>query len=183
MENIVDFLEQFFITEAKMATLKRVPNIENFNTALNEYFNFLVPQLRGATGHMPLTKLDDEDVYMMLEGLPDDRPRLLFKISQYSHEKYGTVWVAYVSNSNPLDGPKFWHTALFIVNEGGLKIGRYMLWTNYTDRGDKDAPFAWDEMWGYHDLNFETIVGPVDILRVQGPSEENGGLEQYNADI
>ncbi len=183
MENIVNFLEQFFTAEAKMATLKRIPNIENFNNALDEYFNFLVPQLRGATGHIPLTKLDDEDVYMMLEGLPDDNPRLLFKISQYNHEKYGTVWLAYVSNSNPLEGAKFWNTALLLINEEGLKIARYMLWTNYTERGERDVPYRWDEMWGYRDLNFETIEGPIEIFKVQEPDDYNGGLEQYNADV
>jgi len=166
-----------------MSTLKRVPNLKDYNHALEEYYAFLVPQLRGSTGHMPMTELDDEDVYMMLEGLPDDNPRNIYKISQYTHEKYKNVWVAYVSNPNPLEGPKFWSTALFIIEEEGLKVARYLLWSNYTERGDQDAPFEWDGMWGYRDLNFETIEGPSEIHRIQEPSEHNGGLEQYNAEM
>ncbi|NVK65037.1 MAG: hypothetical protein HWE22_10645 [Flavobacteriales bacterium] len=183
MNDIVNFLEEFFAKEAKMSTLKRVPNLNDYNRALEEYYAFLVPQLRGSTGHMPMTELDDEDVYMMLEGLPDDTKRYMYKISKYSHSKYGTVWVAYVSKPSPPEGGKYWNTALFLIEEEGLKVARYMLWSNYTERGDQDAPYEWDGLWGYRDLNFETIQGPSQILRILEPIDHKGGLEQYNAEM
>ena len=131
---------------------------------------------------MPLQELEDEDVYVMLEGYPDDTPRYIYKISKYNHEKYGDVWVAYVSNPSPPEGAKYWSTALFIIDEKGLKIARFMLWSNYTEMGDKDTPFNWDGLWGYRDLNFDTIVGPSEILRILKPLDHNNGVEQYNAD-
>ena len=184
MEKIKPFLEAFISKETKMLLLKSNPDIEPYNTALSEYLSFLVRQLHGATGHLMKTEPDDEDIMEMLGDFEDPNPRQLFKISAYEHEKYGNVFVAFTSSENPTVRLMVLSDAIMIIEEEGeLKIAKFLLYTNYTKRRDKDAPYRWDKMGGYTDLDFETLNGPVKIERYQEPSDWKDGPRLYNDNI
>lgn len=181
MNRIKSFVEKYLEAEAKLTTVKRLPEMDSYNEALDYYFSFLVKQLQGATGHMPMTELGSEDEYEMLAGYPDDTPRLLFKISEYLHPTYRNTWVAYLSQPNATPDYKSLHDAIIIIEDNGdLKIAKFLLYTNYTDYGHKDAPYRWDDMAGYHDLNLKSLKEPINIERYLEP---NKGLELYNENI
>lgn len=184
MENIYSFSKKFLEKEAEIITRKRVPDLDSYNYALQEYFSFLVEKLHGATGHMPMTELDSEEEYEMMEGYPDDTPRQIFKISEYYTSQYGTVWVIFVSERNFKESFKQLESAFIVIKESGeLKIAKFLLFNNYTESGDLNARYRWDDMWGYPDLNFETLKNPVKIDRYLEPSDSQEGLDQYNASI
>lgn len=63
IEQVYTFSKKFLKSEAQVTTQKRIPDLVSYNTALQEYFSFLVEHLRGATGHMPMDKLSGEDYY------------------------------------------------------------------------------------------------------------------------
>src|SRR4051812_17106077 len=133
MKKIKPFLEAFTDKETIMLLLKSKPDIEAYNKALSEYFSFLVPQLRGATGRIIKTEPDDEDIMEMLGEFEDPNKRQLFKISAYEHKKYGRVFVAFTSSDNPTESLIVLSDALMIIEEDGeLKIAKFLLYTNYT---------------------------------------------------
>jgi len=183
MKKIKPFLEAFIDKEAIMLLLKSKPDIEPYNIALSEYFSFLVPQLHGATGHIIKTEPDDEDIMEMLGEFEDPNKRQLFKISAYEHKKYGKVFVAYTSSENPTQKLLVLSDAMMIIEDEELKIAKFLLYTNYTERGDKDAPYRWDEMRGYNDLKFDLLEGPIAIERFEQPSDWKEGLKLYNDNI
>jgi hypothetical protein len=184
MQKIKTFLEAFFSKETTMLLLKSKPDIEAYNTALSEYLSFLVRQLHGTTGHLIKTEPDDEDIMEMLNDFEDPNERRLFKISEYEHEKYGKVFVAFTSSDNPTETLSVLSDAIIIIEEEKeLKIAKFLLYTNYTERGNKDASYRWDKMGGYTDLNFDTLNGPIKIERFQQPSDWREGLKLYNDDI
>lgn len=184
MQKVKPFVEAFFDKETTMLCLKSKPDVEPYNIALSEYLSFLVRQLHGTTGHLTKTEPDDEDVMEMLGDFEDPNQRQLFKISEYEHEKYGKVFIAFTSSENPTETLLVLSNAIVIIEEdGGLKIAKFLLYTKHTERGDQNAPYRWDEMSGYADLNFETLNGPIKIERFQQPSDWKEGLQLYNDDI
>jgi hypothetical protein len=184
MNKIKSFVEKFAGSEARVSTLARTRDLAAYNNELKIYYSFLVKQLQGATGYMPKeTPLSDIE-YEMFKGYPETKPRGIFKISEYKSQKYGTVWVAFVSEQNFDEYYKSLQDALFVIEESGeLKIAKNMLYTNYSENGDQNTPYRWDDMKGYQDLNFETIGEPILIERYMEPGDWLPGLELYNANI
>ncbi len=180
MERVKQFLEEFLMKEANVADKIIIPNLESYSIALNEYYSYLVVQLQGATGYMPMNELRDDEFYEACKGYPKRLPRFLYKISEYTHEKYGKVWAAYVSQENPITLVKRLNNIILLIEENNqLKIARFLMYSNYTEYGHQDAPYKWKEQWGYRDLSLESLVGPIHIERYLEPSEKNDGLKMY----
>lgn len=179
MEKVKLFSEQFAEKEAEVSTRKRFPDLDAYHKALNEYFSFLVEQLQGATGHMPLKELRSPEHYEKMKKYPADLPRHIFKISEYNSVKYGKAWVVFASSSGHYEELD---SAFIVIEEHAeLKIAKFLLYTHYTESGDKDAPYRWDDMQGYSDLNFSSLEGPVNIERYKEP--EDGGEALYHQEI
>jgi hypothetical protein len=184
IEQVYTFSKKFLKSEAQVTTQKRIPDLVSYNTVLQEYFSFLVEQLQGATGHMPMDGLSGEDYYERMKRYPADTPREIFKISEYNSPEYGKVWVVFVSERNYKETFKHLENAFVVIEEEGkLKVAKFLLYNNYTEIGDPDAPYRWDDMEGYSDLNFETLKNPVKIERYVEPSDSEEGLKLYNDDI
>jgi hypothetical protein len=184
MEKVYAFIQRFAEKEAEVATRKRVPDLDAYHKALQEYYTFLVEQLQGATGHMPLDGPRSEAEYAMLKSYPDDVPRRVFKISEYTSAAYGKAWVVFTSGINPGGKKSRLNSALIVIEENGvLKVAKLLLLTNYTENRDPNAAYRWDEMQGYTDLSFQSLEGPVSVERYLEPSDWEEGLSQYNADI
>ena len=184
MEKVYAFVKQFLLLEAEVTTRKRIRNIEAYNKVLQEYYTFLLTDVQGATGHMPMDKPLSDIEYEMLAGYPDDTPREIFKISEYESTKYGKVYIVFVSDRNFNGVHKRMQDAFIVIGENGkLKIASSLLFTNYNKMGDRSAPYRWDVMWGNIGLNFETLKNPVNIERYLAPSSWEPGLIQYNANI
>lgn len=181
MEQIIRFLEKFFEVEAKVSSLKGKRDISAYNSCLEYYYSMMVEELRGATGYMPMTSMRSDDDYEKLMNYPDDNQRHLFKISEYKHDKYGRVWVAYVSAQNPRPEIKRLNNAIFVIEEQGYKVAKFILYTDYSENAELDSTFHWEEMWGYPDLMIGKMEGPLKIDRIEEPSSRNGGDELYRA--
>lgn len=123
-------------------------------------------------------------LYDKVKDYPDDAPRKLYKLSQYSHPEYQTVWVAFTSPDNPFyDDIQY---ALFIIEEDGqLRIAKYLLYTHYTEYGHKDESYRWHDLDGYVDLNFKSLGNFIRTERYLVPedSEEDEGLAIYYDNI
>lgn len=181
MEEVKRFIEEFFKVEANTATLKRVPDLDNYNSSVRNLDAFLIESLKGAWGYQIIDELEEEDIYEMLEGIPDDIPRHLFKISQYSHEKYGDVWVSYVSIQNPDSEHKVLNEIIVIIKEGkGLKIATKFGYSRYDSNGTN---YEWKIEAGQRELTFESLEGPIKIERYQLPVDSFDGLKHYNDDV
>jgi len=184
MEKVYTFSKKFLESEAKVATLARFPDLEAYNKALQEYYSFLVKQLQGATGYMPKDKPLSDVEYEMFKGYPDVTPREIFKISEYNNSKYGKAWVVFVSEPNFDETYKSLQDAFIVIEENGeLKIAKFLLYTNYNEMGDRSAPYRWDDMQGYLDLNFESLKNPTKIERYVEPSDWDEGMKIYRDDI
>ncbi|GAA3628561.1 hypothetical protein [Flavivirga jejuensis] len=181
MQKIKVFIEDFFKVESRTATLKRVPDLDSYNESVERLNSFFTDTLKGAWGYQIINELDDEDVYEMFEGTPDDIPRHLFKISRYEHEKYGDVWVCYTSVRNPDVNHKILNEAMIIVQEGDdLKIATKY---GYSRENTSKKSYKWGIESGYRDLTFDSLGSPESIERYQEPVESFDGLKHYNADI
>jgi len=182
METIKEFIEKFCQVEAQVMLLKRKEDINPYNDKLKEYFTFYTEKLAGTTGHHPKTKPDSPmKLKMMSAGAGEILPRYLFKISEYSHEEYGKVYVAYLSAQNPSLTLLDLSFAYFIIEDGGeFKIAKIFLYSNDSERADPNTPYAWRPRMGPENLTFESITGPVNIERYLEPEDWQDGLKIYN---
>jgi len=184
MERIKLFIEKFLDLEAEVTSCKRVPNLDAYHQKLQEYYTFLVEQLQGATGHMPIKELYSEEYYEKMKKYPADTPRKVFKISEYDSPKYEKVWVVFVSQRNYNETYKHLESALFVIQtENSLKVAKFLMFNDYTENADEDTPFEWDDLGGYKDLDFNNLKHPIRINRYIAPNDWLPGLEQYNRDI
>lgn len=177
MVDVKKFIESFLQIEANQETTKRIPDLQNANDAIDQYNSCIIDILKLEV----LNELEDEDYYERFEGKLAKRPRHLFKISQYTHAKYGDVYVAFTSQSNPRKTSKYLSDTIFIINEeGSLKVARRDVYTSYSSDGKS---YSWEKVEGYTDLTFESLEGPVAIERYQEPLEDFDGLKHYNDNI
>ncbi len=177
MQEIKDFIEVFFSKEVNKNTNEIKPDIKAYNKSINEYNEIVIDQLK----FEPITKLKDDDFYGMYKDQPNFRPRHLLKISEYSNNKYGSIWVAYVSQINPRPKRKYLSEALFIIKEQEqFKIAREYRYSDYESDGIK---YEWKGRSGYQDLTFESLDGPIAIERYQEPLKDFDGLKHYNDNI
>lgn len=103
-------------------------------------------------------------------------PRHIFKISEYTNEKYGTVWACYVSIPNPSSKTKKLTTCFLLAKIGyNLKIISDMMlsadtrkWTFYG--GDEDKS-----------LRLHNLGIPIKVERYLEPTDE-WSLEEYLKD-
>lgn len=177
MVEIKEFIGVFFKTEAELATRKRVPDLEAYNDSVESYNDLVIGQLNAAR----LEELQSARVYKIHEGSDPDQVRHLFKISQYSHVKYGDVWVCYASSQDPDEDHKILNEAVIIVKEGAeLKVATKY---GYSRQDTSEKSYKWEIEAGYRDLTFDSLGSPVAIERYQEPVESFDGLKHYKADI
>lgn len=102
--------------------------------------------------------------------------RHIFKISEYAHERYGTIWTCYVSNTKPSEAIKDIFNCLIVAEiEGNLKFISKMTvsqdikkWEHSS--GDTEA-----------DLRLGKLKNPVKIERYVEPTDD-WSLKEYLKD-
>lgn len=100
-------------------------------------------------------------------------PRYLFKISEYIHAKYGTVWACYVSFSNPSESIKkiTEYFLVALINEKLKIVSDFIV--------SSDAK-EWRHVGGDEDksLRLYNLGTPVKVERYLEPTDE-WSLEEY----
>ncbi|MCX8525613.1 hypothetical protein OF897_16995 [Chryseobacterium formosus] len=178
MEEIKKIISEFLKAEAEASDASVKPNLEDYNKKLNFMNSFCVEELHNKFGLVSQNKLKNDEFYERWKDKNSARTRHIYKISQYKDDKYGDVYVAYVSERNPDDEIFLYGECLFVTSiDSELKIIK-----NYTfgeDRG-KDKFVA---NQGLKDISFKTLKKPINIERYLEPVDDEDGMEHYSKDI
>ncbi len=188
IQEVKSFFEEFARVEAETETLKWKLSFKEYNANVDKANSFYLPphiDFMIFEGHR------DEDEIEMFGGEsffsnPYPRfPRKLFKISEYTHEKYRKFWVCYTSFSNHTDGQSLALTdMLFVIQiEGSFKIAASSSWSNYTKDGYGDEDYEWKHSFGDKSLHFSYLHDPIAIERYYKPKDYKNGIETYEANI
>jgi hypothetical protein len=179
MEEIKIFVNSFTKQEAKTTSLRRHPNLEVYNNALQEMNNYCVESLHNTFGMVPLKRIYDQEYYDKWSKKKDASPRHLYKISHYKNDIYDDVYVAYVSERNPSDEIFLYGECLFVARiNNELKIIK-----NYTFGDELLVKDKFEANQGLENISFETLSNPINIVRYMAPDDDEDGMEHYLQDI
>ena len=179
MEAIKTFVENFLQAEATAGDALVKPNLDDYNQKLEIMNRFCVPELHNKFGMMPRTELWSDELYeAWKDNLPSEK-RDIYKISHYQDEKYGDVYIAYVSGSNPNGLFFLYGECVFVTTiNGELKVVK-----NYTFGDDMLIKKKFETPQGLQDISFETLKKPVAIERYQKPEDDDDAMAHYEMDI
>jgi hypothetical protein len=158
MEEIKEFVIGFTKQEAETIYSIRQPDLEAYNSSLQKMNNYCIDSLHNTFNMVPLMELDDQEYYDEWSKKEYPSARDIYKISHYENEKYGEVYIAYLSLRNP-NRILTYGDCLFVTKiDGNLKIIKSYLFSS--DIGKKKK-FELPE--GLDDLSFKTLKKPVGI--------------------
>ena len=182
LQAVKQFFELFANKEAEAGSIKKrkgQQNFEKYNALIGELYALMDPalMLNSTLGYMTLT----EHASLTKSKNQTFTPRHLFKISQYKHEKYGDLWVAFVGPLNSDNTFKTLEDVFFIRQEGAsLKLVQTACYSDFSSDGEY---YQWEYERDRKDLTFEALGNPVTIERYHEPEDYNEGLEHYQQDI
>lgn len=183
---IKDFLNQFFQAELDAHNASRFPNLDAYNSKLDFMNSFCVEELYNTFGMIHETELEPLENYTEYQKYTSKIPRHIFKISHYQNDRYGDIFVAYVSSQNPDND---W-LELFISLFVGKINGEWKIIKKYVFAPDDyikpiDIPHWSDELNLKEDenLNFKNVGKLISIERYLEPIHEEWGLKEYHKDI
>ncbi len=176
MDKIKDFLEFLFKKEQEAI------NYGYFKDKINEYNNisleiksFMNDETVGL-GLPPRSEPKSDRYYQTKVNTPYPEHRHIFKISEYTHEKYGIVWACYVSFSNPDESMRKIKECFLIasINEELKIVSNFIV--------SSDAK-EWRHVGGDEDksLRLHNLGKPVKVERYLEPTDE-WSLEEYLKD-
>jgi len=188
MEEVKEFILNFANAEAKALSLVNSTDTQAFEVVKEELNSYLDEVLENVLVYRPKHSLDFADDLADLLDIPDDDnepitvlPRVLFKISEYKHKKHGSVWAAFVSSSEPMEGSKRLSMIIYIIKKDEkLAVAGTNLYTHTRTDG---RYYRWEHNQGYSDLVLEELEGPFRIDRYIEPSDAKDGLKNYQDNI
>ncbi len=169
------FVENFSNVELDARNASLRPDIDFFNRQLDIMNSFCIEELYDAFG---MVKLDEPETAVFYESnkkFSYSNKRLLFKISQYSNNKYGELYLVYVSGFSSIYQSNIIFDCLFIARiNNEYKIVR-RFWFSEEDGIEK----IWKEGHGDEDISFETVGELVVIERYLEPIDDEYSMEDY----
>lgn len=179
MEATKEFIENFIKQEAQTIYLRRQPNLEAYNEALQKMNDYCVQSLHNKFGMLPLSKLDNKKYYTQWSNKKSPNARHLYKISHFKNDKYSDVYVAYLSERAPMDNMFGYGDCLFItkVNDDFKIIKTYAFGSEMMSKKKFDISL------GSEDISFELLSPFVETKRYQKPEDDEGAMEHYQKDI
>ena len=180
MDEVKEFITEFFKIEAKARYNRFCPDIEKYNISLDLLHSYVEASMVGHLGILRLIKKEDDSFYEGWEEMEEFMPRHLFKISHYESSTYGDVWVCYCSGTNPrINSPILTHAFFVIREEKEFKVARkYIL----SDQGGMSTEYGWEEGPGLQDLTFESLGELQGVERYLEPKDRRGALKLYHQD-
>ena len=175
MEEIKKFVINFTKQEAETIYLRRQPNLDEYNNALQVMNDYCVEPLHDSFGMIHSTQLYNQEYYDTWSKKKYPNTRHIYKISHYIDDIYGDVYVVYASLSNPIDEIFSYGDCLFVskINEE-LRIIKTYLFTSDFGRKEK-----FELPRGLEDISFKTLKKPIHIERYLEPLDDKDGMEHY----
>lgn len=180
MQTIKNYITQFLQAEAKASEALVKPNLEDYNNKLEQMNSFCVKELHNKFGMVPRTELWDDDFYEEWQDTPSPNPRNIYKISHYHDERFGDVYIVYLSGKNPIERIFRYGECVFVSNNNDeLKIVK-----NYTfGYDDRKIKKRFETGIGLKAISFETLQKPIVIERYMPPTNDKDAMEHYAMDI
>lgn len=177
MEKIKFFLTEIIEKEKQALYYEGYKDkLDDYNKVvreLNKYVSDMMPSLMREHDSPPFSDRFYEEVKEFEEPI---NPRYLFKISEYTHGKYGTFWACYVSFSNPDESMKKIKECFLVasINEELKIVSNFIV--------SSDAK-EWRHVGGDEDksLRLHNLGKPVKVERYLEPTDE-WSLEEYLKD-
>ncbi|WP_196887665.1 hypothetical protein [Aureivirga sp. CE67] len=171
-------MQKFFIIESELFDLLSNKNIDLYNRKLERYEDHFVNELQET--YAELEAPFDDSYYERKKGETKNRPRHLFKISEYEHPKYGKLYLAYTSNTNPVLKPSLSYFQCFYITqvEGEWKILKMSIVNHNRTKKKK----YWSSMDGYNDVSFTQSGKFICAERYIEPSACEFSMKDYLTD-
>ncbi|WEK71304.1 MAG: hypothetical protein P0Y62_07020 [Candidatus Chryseobacterium colombiense] len=175
MKEVKEIIEYFIDIEKKIEVSLRNRNLIEHNILVDKILEISGKDLFLAEKKFePLSMIVEMSIKANANLLVT--PRYLFKISEYTHEKYGTVWACYVSFFNPDESMKKIKECFLIasINEELKIVSDFIV--------SSDAK-EWRHVDGDEDksLRLHNLGKPVKVERYLEPTDE-WSLEEYLKD-
>ncbi len=180
MNEIKEFIEAFFKIEAKARHSWGFPDIDAFNSNLNDLNDFCTSELHDSFGMLHLLEPEDEEFYEDSKDDPYPNVRHLFKISEYDNSEYGKVYVVYSSKSSPYDDYFVYYHCFFIakINNSYKIIKKY----RFTDDSRMLDHNVWIEEEGLDKVTFKNLGKFIQTERYLEPVDCKFSMEDYKQD-
>ncbi|MCF2218390.1 hypothetical protein H9Q08_03650 [Chryseobacterium sp. PS-8] len=176
MDKIKKFLEFLFAKEQEAINYGYFKDkLDEYNKISFEIKSFMNDETVGLG--LPLRSGPKSDrYYKTKENSSYPKPRQVFKISEYIHERYGEIWACYVSLGNP-DSEKKDISECFLV---ALIDEELKIISNFIVTSDAKE---WRHVGGDEDksLRLHNLGKPVKVERYLEPTDE-WSLEEYLKD-
>lgn len=187
MQKVKQFLENIFSKEADAYDLIIYKDkVDEYNTFIDQEINahcqpYFDKEMNEVTsfnllGH--ISAFSDSFYKESIEYYEKQIPRYIFKISEYLHERFGSIWACYVSIYNPSETIKKISDCFIIAEiEGKLKFISKM--------GVEPDTKKWKHYLGddHLDLRLGNLGKPTKIERYTEPvSKDDWSLKEYLKD-
>ncbi|WP_108808033.1 MULTISPECIES: hypothetical protein [Aquimarina] len=189
MEEVINFLNDFFQSEVNAIKASDQADLDNFNDKLEIMNQFLVDDLKNNLGMIPLKELKDPNYYERVKNYPPPDPRFLFRIDTYkSNDKDYYRYHCFVSDSNPDDWRSYLNSFVVDKEGGEFKIFSMFFFSDKGMGGDKKWHFnAGEDRFmnkenGQYLLNIESLGDRIEINRITEPSDDADSMKEYNKD-
>lgn len=179
MKEVKNFISAFLKAEVEASDASIKPNLEDYNKKLNFMNSFCVEELYDKFGMVPLNELEDDEFYETWKDANSSNVRHIYKISHYNDDKYGDVYLVYISERNPDDEIFLYGKCLFVANiNNELKIIK-----NYTFGDIRAIKDKFEVNQGLEDISFKILKKPINIERYLEPVDNEDAMEHYLKDI
>ncbi|BDD07455.1 hypothetical protein [Aureibacter tunicatorum] len=180
MNNIVKFLNNFFLAEISTKQAKLKPDLNEYNMKLNHMNSQCIDELNNSFGLIPINKLKDSEYYKKWENGFDYKPRIIFKISHYKNEKYKDLYLAYISISNPdkVFNLKYFDCFFIAKIENQYKIVRKY----FVHKNRENNEVSWNPHNGDKDIDFYSAGDLISCERYIEPSRCEFSMKDYLED-
>ncbi|WP_196887661.1 hypothetical protein [Aureivirga sp. CE67] len=179
MNVIKEFLKSFFNAEAVAKDAMLIPDLKSLTDKVNILNEFCIKELDNAF----VAKMDNllpDGFYKRAMGSKKFQPRHLFKISHYINDKYGDLYLAYVSEPNTDSKYDLEYFDCFFIT----KINNeYKIIRDFFVHKDRDmGTINWNPHHGDRDIDFDTVGEYISSERYLEPSECEFSMKDYLAD-
>lgn len=177
MQEQKQFILQFLEKEAECWTKRQLNDVTLYNKWVQELYAMASGNMDQAFGIICKNRLREEEnpiVYL---------PAYLFKLSNFSHPDFGSLWIAYTSYNNPIvTSSNSGISRGFIISEikSELKIIGMM---SIALRDSDLMPVAWEKsMYNASNLNIHDFGEFIAAERYMEPKDDGFSLQDYLAE-
>ncbi|NOQ71021.1 MAG: hypothetical protein GQ574_03405 [Crocinitomix sp.] len=177
LKEVKNFIGQFLKKEADCWDKHDLNDLDDYNQSVSALYAMAIDDLNEGFGILRKKKLrqkDEPQKYM---------PGHLFKLSLYSNDIYGDMWIAYASGRSSISDPKghgFWRGYIISTIDDKLKIiGLMSVVLSEMDM----EPVGWGKsLYNPANLNINDFGEFVGTERYDTPEDDGFSIQDYLED-